>query len=178
MPAAQQTDHMVGILRDTIVALVRRDGPDLSARQLGVFLTCYLQEGAHTVRGLAAAGARSAWRARSCPPQGGPDGSSQRARATHPQGRRIPARSALDHERGNLYLAQEQQQCWRGTSQSRARLNATARSVQSLGAFCPGDDLTESPSARQSPACDACPLGRLCNVYKPRHLRDDDRQRQ
>ena len=45
---------MVGILRDTIVALVRRDGPDLSARQLGVFLTCYLQEGAHTVRGLAA----------------------------------------------------------------------------------------------------------------------------
>jgi DNA-binding MarR family transcriptional regulator len=54
MAAAQQSDHMVGILRDTIVALVRRDGPDLSARQLGVFLTCYLQEGAHTVRGLAA----------------------------------------------------------------------------------------------------------------------------
>lgn len=55
--AANQTpasDHMVGVLRDTIVALVRRDGPDLSARQLGVFLTCYLQEGAHTVRGLAA----------------------------------------------------------------------------------------------------------------------------
>ena len=52
--AAQQSDQMVGILRDTIVALVRRDGPDLSARQLGVFLTCYLQEGAHTVRGLAA----------------------------------------------------------------------------------------------------------------------------
>jgi len=45
---------MVGILRDTIVSLVRRDGPDLSARQLGVFLTCYLQDGAHTVRGLAA----------------------------------------------------------------------------------------------------------------------------
>src|SRR4051812_11002308 len=45
---------MVGILRDTIVSLVRRDGPDLSARQLGVFLTCYLREGAHTVRGLAA----------------------------------------------------------------------------------------------------------------------------
>jgi DNA-binding MarR family transcriptional regulator len=47
-------DQLVGILRDTVVALVRRDGPDLSARQLGVFLTCYLQEGAHTVRGLAA----------------------------------------------------------------------------------------------------------------------------
>jgi DNA-binding MarR family transcriptional regulator len=52
--ANQASDQMVGILRDTIVALVRRDGPDLSARQLGVFLTCYLQEGAHTVRGLAA----------------------------------------------------------------------------------------------------------------------------
>src|SRR6202171_710752 len=47
-------DQLVGILRETVVALVRRDGPDLSARQLGVFLTCYLQDGAHTVRGLAA----------------------------------------------------------------------------------------------------------------------------
>ena len=54
MPANQNTDQMVQILRDTIVSLVRRDGPDLSARQLGVFLTCYLQEGPHTVRGLAA----------------------------------------------------------------------------------------------------------------------------
>ena len=54
MAANQNTDQMVGILRDTIVSLVRRDGPDLSARQLGVFLTCYLQDGAHTVRGLAA----------------------------------------------------------------------------------------------------------------------------
>ncbi|HSZ91055.1 MAG TPA: MarR family transcriptional regulator, partial [Acetobacteraceae bacterium] len=46
-------DQMVGILRETVVALVRRDGPDLSARQLGVFLTCYLHDGGHTVRGLA-----------------------------------------------------------------------------------------------------------------------------
>jgi len=52
--ASTANDTHVSILRDTIVALVRRDGPDLSARQLGVFLTCYLQEGAHTVRGLAA----------------------------------------------------------------------------------------------------------------------------
>jgi DNA-binding MarR family transcriptional regulator len=44
---------MVGVLRETVVALVRRDGPDLSARQLGVFLTCYLRDGGHTVRGLA-----------------------------------------------------------------------------------------------------------------------------
>jgi DNA-binding MarR family transcriptional regulator len=54
MATAPSSDQLVGILRDTVVALVRRDGPDLSARQLGVFLTCYLQEGAHTVRGLAA----------------------------------------------------------------------------------------------------------------------------
>jgi DNA-binding MarR family transcriptional regulator len=53
MANASSVDQLVGILRDTIVALVRRDGPDLSARQLGVFLTCYLQDGAHTVRGLA-----------------------------------------------------------------------------------------------------------------------------
>jgi len=43
-----------GILRDTIVALVRRDGPDLSQRQLAIFLIAYLEEGNHTVRGLAA----------------------------------------------------------------------------------------------------------------------------
>ena len=54
MATSSSADQLVGILRDTVVALVRRDGPDLSARQLGVFLTCYLQEGAHTVRGLAA----------------------------------------------------------------------------------------------------------------------------
>ena len=51
--APLSSDQLVGILRDTVVALVRRDGVDLSARQLGVFLTCYLNDGAHTVRGLA-----------------------------------------------------------------------------------------------------------------------------
>lgn len=53
MPSSAASDHLVTTLRDTVVALVRRDGPDLSSRQLGVFLTCYLQDGAHTVRGLA-----------------------------------------------------------------------------------------------------------------------------
>ncbi len=53
-PPNPVSDAQVGLLRDTIVSLVRRDGADLSARQLGVFLTCYLKEGAHTVRGLAA----------------------------------------------------------------------------------------------------------------------------
>jgi DNA-binding MarR family transcriptional regulator len=54
MAQASTTDHLVATLRDTVVSMVRRDGPDLSARQLGVFLTCYLQDEAHTVRGLAA----------------------------------------------------------------------------------------------------------------------------
>ena len=54
MAVSPTADHMIGILRETIVALVRRDGADLSARQLGVFLTCYLRDGGHTVRGLAA----------------------------------------------------------------------------------------------------------------------------
>jgi DNA-binding MarR family transcriptional regulator len=54
MAAQPPNDQLLEILRDTVVALVRRDGPDLSARQLGVFLTCYLNEGPHTVRGLAA----------------------------------------------------------------------------------------------------------------------------
>lgn len=48
------SDGLAGVLRTTIVELVRRDGPDLSARQLAVFLTCYLETEAQTVRGLAA----------------------------------------------------------------------------------------------------------------------------
>jgi len=54
MRATPFADQMVDILRETMVALVRRDGPDLSARQFSVFLTCYLREGDHTVLGLAA----------------------------------------------------------------------------------------------------------------------------
>lgn len=54
MAVQTNPDQQVSILRDTVVALVRRDGPDLSARQLGVFLTVYLTDGPHTVRGLAA----------------------------------------------------------------------------------------------------------------------------
>src|SRR3954453_14076651 len=52
--ASSNTDQLIGVLRDTIVGLVRRDGVDLSSRQLGVFLTVYLTDGPHTVRGLAA----------------------------------------------------------------------------------------------------------------------------
>jgi len=54
MAAIMSSERMLEILRDTIVGTVRRDGPDLSARQFGVFLITYLEDGPHTVRGLAA----------------------------------------------------------------------------------------------------------------------------
>jgi len=41
------------IWRRTVVASVRRDAPDLSARQMSLLLTVYLMPGPHTVRGLA-----------------------------------------------------------------------------------------------------------------------------
>ena len=55
MATNETTESLVNVLRDTVVSLVRQDGPDLSARQFGVFLTCYLENDAQTVRGLAAA---------------------------------------------------------------------------------------------------------------------------
>ena len=52
--STEAVEQRVDALRKTIVALVRRDDPDLTARQMGVFLTSYLEEEAQTVRGLAA----------------------------------------------------------------------------------------------------------------------------
>jgi DNA-binding MarR family transcriptional regulator len=54
MGNAESSDDLTNVLRSTIVELVRRDGPDLTARQLGVFLTCYLEAEVQTVGGLAA----------------------------------------------------------------------------------------------------------------------------
>jgi DNA-binding MarR family transcriptional regulator len=45
--------RLLPILRETIIALVRQDQSDLTARQLAVLLIVYLEEGPHTVRGLA-----------------------------------------------------------------------------------------------------------------------------
>lgn len=53
--AHYSVEQRVAIVRHTIVGLVRRDGHDLTARQLGVFLTTYLEGEPQTVRGLAAA---------------------------------------------------------------------------------------------------------------------------
>lgn len=44
----------LGLWRTALVESVRQDGPDLSARQMAILLTVYLQEPPHTVRGLAA----------------------------------------------------------------------------------------------------------------------------
>lgn len=41
-------------LKDFFIAMVASDNPDLTARQLAVFLRVYLDEPPHTVRGLAA----------------------------------------------------------------------------------------------------------------------------
>ena len=46
-------DALLSILRQTVVGLVKRDGPDLSARQLAISLVCYAEDEAQTVRGLA-----------------------------------------------------------------------------------------------------------------------------
>jgi DNA-binding MarR family transcriptional regulator len=54
MAIATNAERLLEILRDTIIGTVRRDGPDLSARQFGVLLITYIEEGPHTVRGLAA----------------------------------------------------------------------------------------------------------------------------
>lgn len=43
----------LNLWRGAIVESVRRDGPDLSARQMALLLTVYLTPPAHTVRGLA-----------------------------------------------------------------------------------------------------------------------------
>ena len=48
------TERLLAILRDTIVGSVRRQGPDMSARQFAIFLVTYIEDDQHTVRGLAA----------------------------------------------------------------------------------------------------------------------------
>lgn len=53
MTLADNPEAFVTIFRDTVVSMIREDHPDLTSRQLGVFLTCYLDSEAQTVRGLA-----------------------------------------------------------------------------------------------------------------------------
>jgi DNA-binding MarR family transcriptional regulator len=44
----------LGLWRSVLVESVRKDGPDLSARQMAIMLQVYLTDPPHTVRGLAA----------------------------------------------------------------------------------------------------------------------------
>ena len=55
MATGAESERLTGILRRAMVALVHREGPDLTARQFAVFLCCYLDDRAQTVRGLSQA---------------------------------------------------------------------------------------------------------------------------
>jgi len=50
---ALATDPRIVVLQGTLLALVRRDGRDLTARQLTAFLSVYMDEQTHTVSSLA-----------------------------------------------------------------------------------------------------------------------------
>ena len=52
--AIEPIEQRVDVLRETIVGPIRRAGPELTARQLGVLLACYREDEAQTTRGLAA----------------------------------------------------------------------------------------------------------------------------
>lgn len=49
----RQQSESLDVFRETMIGLVRGDDPDLTARQMSIFLLCYTTRGPHTVRGLA-----------------------------------------------------------------------------------------------------------------------------
>ena len=53
MAVQLRQDEALEIWRDALSESVRRDGPDLSARQMAILLTVYTCAPPHTVRGLA-----------------------------------------------------------------------------------------------------------------------------
>lgn len=54
MPDQLSPTQILNLWRGALVESVRRDAPDLSARQMAVLLSVYLTPPPHTVRGLAA----------------------------------------------------------------------------------------------------------------------------
>jgi len=54
MSLALGQQQALRIWHDALSESVRRDGPDLSARQMAIVLRVYMDEGPHTVRGMAA----------------------------------------------------------------------------------------------------------------------------
>ena len=53
MHRSDQQHRVLHLWRQATLASVRRDGPDLTARQMALLLTVYLTNPPHTVRGLA-----------------------------------------------------------------------------------------------------------------------------
>ena len=54
MATGAEIRQVLSVWRGAICESVRRDGPDLSARQMAILLTVYLSPPPHTVRGLSA----------------------------------------------------------------------------------------------------------------------------
>ena len=55
METQRLSDPLVDLLKNVVVSMVRSDEVNLTARQLAVFLTCYLTDSVQNVRGLAQA---------------------------------------------------------------------------------------------------------------------------
>lgn len=53
MAASEIDELLLDTLRHSIIGLVRREGPDLTARQLAIFLACYLETKPQPVGALA-----------------------------------------------------------------------------------------------------------------------------
>jgi len=54
MPLTLSANQSLALWHRVTVRMLQQSGPDLSARQTAVLLTVYLEDGPHTVRGLAA----------------------------------------------------------------------------------------------------------------------------
>lgn len=54
MPLTLSASQSLALWHQVTVRMLQQSGPDLSARQIAVLLTVYLEDGPHTVRGLAA----------------------------------------------------------------------------------------------------------------------------
>lgn len=53
MPLTLSASQSLALWHQVTVRMLQQSGPDLSARQIAVLLTVYLEDGPHTVRGLA-----------------------------------------------------------------------------------------------------------------------------
>lgn len=54
MPLTLSASESLALWYQVTVRMLRESGPDLSSRQISVLMTVYMDDGPHTVRGLAA----------------------------------------------------------------------------------------------------------------------------